>query len=341
MSDTKRKPPTMADVARLAGVSTMTVSRALRADGPASEETRLRIREAAEELGYVLDSTAAGLSSRRTGFVAMTIPSINNSNFADTARGVTEGLRGSGLELLLGYTDYNVEEEERLVEAFLRRRPEAILLTGSTHTERCRNLLRAAAIPVVETWDQPADPLGHVVGFSNFEAGRMMARHLYDRGYRRIGFIGAATERDTRGAVRRHGFVAGLRELGLETDRVWVSGIPPISMREGAVAIDELLRNKPDTDAVMCVSDLSAFGAMMACLRRGLRVPKDIAIAGFGAYDVSEAAVPRITTLDVHAREIGRRAAALVRELLDSGATEAAPTSVEVPITLLPRESTG
>ncbi|RVC63391.1 LacI family DNA-binding transcriptional regulator, partial [Mesorhizobium sp. M4B.F.Ca.ET.088.02.2.1] len=247
----------MADVAHRANVSTMTVSRAFKRDASVSADTRDRILQAAEELGYVFDSIAANLSSRRSGFVAVTIPSINNANFADTVRGMTEGLRDSGLEILLGFTDYNVEEEERLVGQLLQRRPEAIIVTGGRHTPRCRKMLANAGVPVVETWDLPSDPIGHVVGFSNAEAGRLMVDHLVARGYSRLGFIGGDTSRDTRGLDRRRGFVAALQDRGLDASRVIASGVPPISMREGAAAMVEMISRWPDTQAVMCVSDLS------------------------------------------------------------------------------------
>ncbi|MEO0680898.1 MAG: LacI family DNA-binding transcriptional regulator, partial [Pseudomonadota bacterium] len=139
----------MSDVARLAGVSPMTVSRALRPGASVSDATRARVRQAAEALGYVLDHTASTFASRRSGFVAMTIPSINNANFAETARGLADRLRAGGLELLLGYTDYDMVEEERLVEAFLGRRPEAVVVTGGSHTPRCRALLAGSGVPVV------------------------------------------------------------------------------------------------------------------------------------------------------------------------------------------------
>lgn len=218
----------MADVAELAHVSTMTVSRAFKRDASVSAETRDRILQAADKLGYVFDSVAANLSSRRSGFVAVTIPSINNANFADTVRGMTERLSDSGLEILLGYTDYDVDEEERLVGQLLRRRPEAIVVTGGTHTPRCRKLLQAAGVPVVETWDLPAEPIGHVVGFSNAAAARLMVEHLTARGYRKIGFIGGDTSRDTRGLDRRRGFVATLEEHGLDATRIVALGAPPI-----------------------------------------------------------------------------------------------------------------
>lgn len=335
----RRSPPTMADVAELAGVSPMTVSRAFKSNSPVKEETRHKIRAAAESLGYVLDSTAAGLSSRRTGFIAATIPSINNANFADTLRGLTDGLAETGMQILLGYTDYDLVEEERLIEQLLRRRPEAVVVTGSAHSERCRRLLANAGVPVIETWDQPQDPLGAVVGFSNARAAALMADHLVEQGYKKVGFIGGDSSRDTRGLDRQRGFLKALRDFGLSDERVLTYGLPPITMAQGAEALEALLARWPDTDAVMCVSDLSAFGALSACQRSGLRVPEDIAIAGFGAYDIAAHANPAITTIDVGAREIGTQAAALLVTLLEERASDV-PSVVEIEPTLLARAST-
>lgn len=332
--------PTMADVARIAGVSPMTVSRAMRPNESVSDETRKRVQDAADQLGYVIDSAAAGLSSRRSGFVAMTIPSINNGNFADTARGLTQGLRESGLELLLGYTDYDIAEEERLVEAFLRRRPEAIVLTGGAHSERCRALVQSSGIPVVETWDLPADPLGKVVGFSNAEAGAMVAHHFHDLGYRRIGFIGGASDRDTRGADRRSGFLRTLSAYGLDNSRVVTDEAPPISMREGANALDRLLDKWPDTEAVMCVSDLAAFGAQCAAIRRNLAIPDDLAIAGFGAYELAEHALPPLTTIHAKAIEIGNVTARIICNLLGHSDAPDMPDLIRIETVLLQRSST-
>jgi LacI family gluconate utilization system Gnt-I transcriptional repressor len=315
----------------------MTVSRALKPGTSVSGATRERIQAAADRLGYVVDSTAAAFASGRSGFVAMTIPSINNANFADTARGLTEGLQESGLELLLGYTNYDTAEEERLVAAFLRRRPEAVVVTGGAHTARCRALLEGAGVPVIETWDLPKHPVDRVVGFSNADAGARMARHLFDQGHRKIGFIGGEAARDTRGADRQQGFLGAMKILGLPDDRVVTDFEPPITMREGADAMRRLLERWPDTTAVMCVSDLSAFGAMNAALRMGKRVPEDLAIAGFGAYDVAEHALPGITTIDTGAATIGSEAARLILACLSDGDAE---SSVKIPVKLLPRAST-
>ncbi len=331
---------TMADVARHAGVSAMTVSRALRNDPRVSRELRERIDAAVNALGYVLDQSAGSLSSGRTGFIAALVPSINNSNFSDTARGLTDALEKSGLQLLLGYTEYSMEKEEKLIESMLRRRPEGIVLTGGAHTPRARKMLENAGIPVVETWELPADPIDQVVGFSNSEAMATLVRTLASqRGYKKFAYIGGTTERDTRGNQRKEGFLKALAEMGLPQGRVISFGIPPISTEQGGQAIASVLERWPDTDVVLCVSDLSAFGALMECQRRGMKVPGDIAIAGFGDYEISASCYPRITTVDVDCYGIGRLAAERVLRSLQSGTDGAADELILTPYRVVLRES--
>ncbi|WP_404406745.1 LacI family DNA-binding transcriptional regulator [Pelagibacterium halotolerans] len=329
----------MKDVAEAAGVSPMTVSRAFKRDASVSAETREKILKAADELGYVFDATASNLRSQRTGFVAAIIPSINNANFADTVRALSACLSEHDLQILLGYTDYQIEEEERLISQMLRRRPEAIVLTGGKHTERARDLLSNAGIPVIETWDLPERPIGHVVGFSNAAAMKDMVDRLVADGYRRIGFIGGDDKGDTRGADRRRGVVSALGAHGLDTTRLIAAGAPPISMREGARAMARMLEHYPDTEVVICVSDLSAYGALTECQRRGLRVPDDIAIVGFGNYEISDVSVPTISTIDACSAEIGRVTAELIAELVDGAKPAGKARVIPVHPKLLLRES--
>ena len=334
--------PTMADVARISGFSAMTVSRALKDGASVSAKTRERILEVIEEIGYVPDLTAGGLSSKRSGFITALVPSIDNSNFSDTACGLTDVLGKQGLQLLLGYTEYSAAREEELVAAMLRRRPEGMILTGGFHTARTRHLARSAAIPVIETWDLPETPIDHVVGFSNAQAARAMVLDLYKRGYRNIGFIGGSTQRDTRGADRRAGYEAALAELGLGEGRVVTFGTPPISMEQGGQAIVQMLEQWPQTDAVICVSDLSAFGAIMECHRRGWAVPGHVAVAGFGDFEVSRCCWPRISTVSVNSYDIGKQSGELLLATLDKlrGGTRVAPETLEVGFEVIAREST-
>ncbi len=312
-----KKSPTMKDIARASGVSVMTVSRAFKRDASVGEATRKRIQATAEELGYVLDSMASNLRSQRSHFVAVTIPSLNNANFAETVEAMTLKLAAAGLQVLLGHTNYNIQREEELIEEFLRRRPEAIIVTGGRHTDRARRLLQNAGVPVIETWDLPADPIGHVAGFSNAQTMSVLVDHLIDQSFDRIAFIGGDTDGDTRGADRRRGFIATMQARGLDATRLIGAGQPPISMREGATAMARLLHTYPNTQAVICVTDLSAFGALTECQRQGITVPEQMAIAGFGAYEISAICVPTITTIDPFPAEIGALAADLVTQLLD------------------------
>jgi len=305
----------MKDVAQAAGVSVMTVSRAFRKDTSVGEKTRQRIQETAEHLGYVLDSTAANLRSQRSHFVAVTIPSLNNETFAQTVEALTVNLSGAGFQVLLGHTNYDVNREEELIAELLRRRPEAVVVTGGRHTERARRLLEGIGVPVIETWDLPANPINHVVEFSNADAMGLLVDHLVTQDYRRIAFIGGDDGCDTRGAERRRGFVDAMERRGLDATRLIGVGKPPISMRQGAAAMARVLQDHPDTQAVICVSDPVAFGALTECQRRGVLVPDQMAIAGFGAYEIADISVPTLTTIDPSPFEIGAEAARLVLDL--------------------------
>ena len=300
----RNKTPTMADIARITGVSPMTVSRAFKSDSRISAETREAILKAAEDLGYVFDSAASSLRSQKT-------------NFADTVGGLSEVLASRGMQILLGYTNYDMQEEERLIEQLLRRKPQAIVVTGGKHTPRARKLLENAHIPVIETWDVPAEPIGHYVGFSNALAVREMVDHFVEVGYRKIAFIGGDAGRDTRGSDRRHGFIEAMKAHGLDASRLIAAGTPPISMREGANAMARLLHDLPDTEAVICVSDLSAFGALTECQRRGIAVPQRIAIGGFGDYEIGGISVPTLTTINARAREIGISTGVMILDIVD------------------------
>jgi LacI family transcriptional regulator, gluconate utilization system Gnt-I transcriptional repressor len=334
-------PPRMSDVARLAGVSKMTVSRVL-AGHSVALATRERVQKAIDELGYVSDAAAGALSSGRSEFVAVLVPSLASSNFSDTVRGLSASLEPHGLQLLIGDTDYHLDREERLVRSMLRHQPRCIALTGSRHTEATRTLLRRSGVPVVEMWDAPSDPIDAAVGFSNASAAREMVRYLVAKGHERIGFLGGASELDRRGLDRLKGFRAQMKAFGLDDTRIIRLGDSPITMSHGGPAMAALLDSWPDTQAVMCVSDMSAFGAIMECHRRGMSVPRDMAVAGFGNFEVSACCTPTITTVSVDAYGIGiRTGETLLAELArrEEGIARNVSKRVRVGYSVLPRES--
>lgn len=336
----------MADVAARLGVSKMTVSRALSRTSSRNRSTSEALRQsilgACHEMGYVVDQTARNFSSKRSGFVAALIPALNNSNFSDTAHGLTAAVEASGLQVLLGYTDYDVQTEERLLRAMLSRRPEAVVVTGGSHSDAARKLLKAAGVPVVETWDLSTDPIGHMVGFSNTEAVAELVRQLHAKGYRRIAFLGGVPQSDARGADRRRGFEQAMRELGLDARRTLSVGQAPVSMAHGAQGVVQLMQRWPDTDAVVCVSDHAAFGALAECQRRGWAVPGRLAIAGFGGFEVGAACHPQLSTVAVDCTAIGRASGELLLRAIAAAhaGQPLAPETVLIPYRIELRGST-
>ena len=288
----------------------------------------------------------AACRRKKSGFVAAILPTLNNINFAETAHGLTEVLREAGYQLLFGYTNYRLGEEEALIRAMLTRRPEAIVVTGAHHTREAQRLLLSADTPVVEIWDLPRNPLGHAVGFSNFDVGRAMTARLVDCGYRRIAFLGPPEAkdgfRDFRGDERLAGYLSVLNEEGLDTSLVIRHGSGPVSFTHGVDSLSRLLECHDDVEAVFAVSDLSAVGALMECQRRGISVPDDLAIAGFGDFEVGAQTVPSLTTVHVDCFGIGSAAARTLVQLLeeDESRTTTESTIVDLGFEVIERDST-
>ncbi len=324
----------MRDVALAARVSPMTVSRAFKDDKSVNADTRARIREIAAKLGYVYDSTATAFRTQKSGFVAVTLPSINNANFAETYRGLSVAMEDSGMQLLLGATNYRVEKEEALVRQLLARNPEALVLTGGHHTPATREMIAARDMPVIEMWDLPEQPLGSCVGFSNAEAMSLVIEHLAATGRRKLAFLGAELGADSRGAERRAGAARAAQRLGLPEIATLDAGPAPVSMRHGAALVERLGRDLLAYDALVCVSDPVAFGALNACRRLGIRVPEDLAITGFGQFEIATVSEPQITTVAVGAREIGAEVAGLLDAVFGGALQD--PARIEVETALIP-----
>src|SRR5271154_1528709 len=190
-TDEPHSAPTLSAVAKLAGVSSITVSRVVRLPNLVAPETRTRVEAAMRELGYVPNQLAGALASgARTKSVGVLVPTIANSIFADTVQGLSDELEPLGYAVILAQSRYDAAREDRMLSALLSRRPEAIIMVGSPATDDGARLLRNARIPVVETWDLPATPIDAVAGFDNFKAGVAVAKHLIAQGRKHLAFIG-------------------------------------------------------------------------------------------------------------------------------------------------------
>jgi LacI family transcriptional regulator, gluconate utilization system Gnt-I transcriptional repressor len=312
---------TLSDVARRAGVSAITVSRALHKPELVVAETRARVERAVAELGYIPNRIAGSLASSSPNAVAAILPSLDNSIFTDVLKGAVGALERSGYQLVLGNSHFDPDVEATLIETFLAHGAGAIMLTGARHAPRARSLLISSGVPVVQTWSLPRRPIGACVGFSNFGASYAMVRHLIDRGYRDIGFVSAPVARNDRAAARRRGYAQALGDHGLPNDPVTTLE-SPFGFAAGAAALERIRSVRPSTDAVFFANDVLASGAVLAARRLGLRIPDDIAIAGFDDIELASQLTPPLTTVRIDRIGIGRAAAelmlqALRREVID------------------------
>jgi LacI family gluconate utilization system Gnt-I transcriptional repressor len=324
-----RIPVKLSDVAAAAGVAPMTVSRVLNSPEQVAPDTAERVRAAIEELGYVPNLLAGGLSSRRSRVVAAIVPTIASPMFSASVQAFTDALDGAGYHVLLGLSGYG-EGEEALVAAILGRRPDGLLLTGSTRSPATKRRLAVAGVPVVEIWDLTDEPADMVVGFDHRAVGAAVAAYFIARGYRRFATISAA---DTRATARRDGFIAGLPPGALVFDRQVAA---PATIEGGRVALADLpLTGQPT--ALFCSSDLPAAGAVIEAAVRAIPVPDQLAVCGFGDFELARVMHPAITTVSVDGGEIGRVAA---EALLNRLAGRIVPAKTAIPFRIVERGST-
>lgn len=304
-------PVRMSDVAQEAGVSLVTVSRAINTPDKVAPETLDQVRAAVAKLGYVPNLTAGSLASKRSRIVAAIVPTISNVVFSETIEALAHTLAEGGYQLLLGQSAYRGGDEAALVEAFLGRRVDGLVLTGCGQSPALRARLRRAGVPVVQTWDlgdaagaAAAPVLDMAVGFSNVAAGRAAGRHLIARGRRAIGFIGADEERSRQRleGLRAEAAAAGLGDVPADLMR------PPVQIDQAAAQLAQLRSRRPDLDAVFCNNDLLAAGVLFECQRLGLAVPGQLAVLGFGDLPIARAAAPQLSTLRIRRAEMGARA---------------------------------
>ncbi|MEO7254823.1 MAG: LacI family DNA-binding transcriptional regulator [Casimicrobium sp.] len=304
---------TLNDVAKLAGVSAITVSRALKTPSIVAPETLARIQDAVARTGYVPNLMAGGLASNRSGLVAALVPTIAGSVFLETVQALTDAFADAGCQLILGQSGYSGFREDALINAIVGRRPDGIVLTGIMHSPQGRKRLLASGIPVVETWDLTPTPIDMLVGFSHEKVGRDVADFLYAKGYRRPAIVSAD---DYRAGLRRSGFEQRMQALGVAQLPAHV--VPaPTSLRDGREGLAALLAKTAAVDVVFCSSDALAHGVVTEAQARGIAVPGEIAVMGFGDLAFAPYIHPALTTVHIDGRAIGRQAAQFITDRIE------------------------
>ncbi len=302
---------TLRDVSEASGVSEMTVSRVLRNRGDVSETTRARVLDAARKLGYVPNKIAGALASQRVNLVGVIIPSLSNMVFPEVLGGISEILEDTGLQPVVGVTNYSPEREEAVLYEMLSWRPSGVILAGLEHTDAARAMLAQAGVPVVEVMDIDGAAIDSAVGISHRRAGRKMAEAIIAAGYRKIAFLGTMMPYDHRAKKRLEGFEEALAKAGLSlVDREFYSG--GSALLKGREMTAAVLDRNPDVDFLYYSNDMIGAGGLLYCLAQGLDVPGKIGLAGFNGVELLDGLPRRLATMDACRREIGRHAAEII-----------------------------
>ncbi|MCD5973996.1 Gluconate utilization system GNT-I transcriptional repressor [Pseudomonas savastanoi pv. glycinea] len=326
--------PTLNEVARQAGVSPITASRALRGVSTVTPESVERVRAAALDLGYVANPAARALASSQSQTVVVLVPSLSNQLFIETLEAIQNVLRTRGLDVVIGNYHYSPEEEENLLRNHLVNRPRGLLLTGFDHTPALRQLLAASGVPCVHMMELDTVRGAYCVGFSQIQAGAEAARHLLGRGRKRLAYI--AAQLDPRVMQRGEGFRQVLEEQGLYDPALQVMTPQPSSIGLGGELFMQLMTQHPDVDGVFFCNDDLAQGAALEALRRGIEIPRRVSLVGFNDLPGSAHMVPRLTSIRTPREEVGQRAAQLLLGLIDGVAQK---PQVDLGFELVVRES--
>lgn len=338
--------PTLHEVSVAAGVTRITVSRFLREPDLVSTGTAARIRRAIADTGYVPNRQAGQLASGRSRIVVALIPNVGHSIFAETIQGLADGLHGSGLELMVAATGYSAEREAQQLRALLGWSPAAIIVTGRRRQAEAVAMLSAvqrAGTPVIEIWDRapedaaPADDAGFAqIGFSHHAVGRAMAMHLLERGHRRLAYVDSGVAEDFRAHDRGEGFAACARAAGAS---VTVLQAAAVEVYDAGRALLARLRGEggAPVSAAAFANDAVACGTLMEAIERGVAVPCELALLGFGDLPIGRQLRPALSSVRPPRREIGLAAAQALRQSL---ARDEPPAGCDLGWTIVERAST-
>lgn len=342
--DNKHRPvrrPTIKDVAQLAGVSPMTVSRVVNTPQDVGEAKRRAVLEAIARLQYIPNKAAASLQRVQNSMVALLLPDLSHTLFHDIYRGLNSVLEPAGYLVLMSESHYDLAREYALAQSMLSWQPAGFVFSNILRDSRTAPMLANAGVPLCMLADPGFDSGQMVVGYSTYRIGAAVARYLFKLGRQRIGLVRSTTPY-TRNTER---MLEGARSVlpdfpGREVIAMGVPKTSPLSLDDGASVVRSLKSGAGglSCDALAFVNDAPASGAVLECRRQGIRVPEDLAIVGFGDSDLAVSIAPALTTINVDAQQVGRSAARAL--LAHMGDPSASAHREEIEFRLISRETT-
>lgn len=326
---------TLTDVAQKAGVSPITVSRALNRPEKVTDELREAILETVKELGYVPDFAARALASRTSNIIGVLSSILGSSVFQPVMRGIEDRVRDTGMRIQYVNTSFDPEEEIHQLKQFFAQNPAGILIGGLHVDPRVTALLQEAPCPVVQFIDINYPAIDMAVGMDNRAAGLAATNHLLEKGYKRIGFCSGRV--DIPVAMRLESFTQRLSAEGLFDPNLVISVTADNPVSLGGEILDRLLAVAPDLDAVLCNHDDLALAVLFECQRRDINVPQQIGICGFTDIHFAAYVNPSLTTVRMPLYQLGYRAAHMVLRVTE-GRKHTEP--VDLGFELIERQST-
>jgi LacI family transcriptional regulator len=330
-----KKRPTIIDVAKHAGVSKTTVSRVVRGEEDrVSEETREKVVESIDKLGYVHNALARGMRTNRTFTIALIIPDITNPFWPEVARGVQDALDEEGYTVLMGNSDWDLKREQDFLTTMRRNLVDGILINPTSVSNKA---LLELGLPTVVLGLGSEFPNFDIIGSDSRSGSEMALQHLYDLGHRRIGLINGLSRRSSRSS-RLDAYYEFHQKMGMDIDTELIINVP-YGQEYGYRGMLQILNTSNRPTAVFAANDILAIGALEAIYDSGFNVPEDISLIGMDDIYPVSVTRPPLTTIAKQKYKIGRKAVELLIDRIDSN-SESAIKKIAIPCHLQSRGST-
>ena len=326
---------TIAEVAKQAKTSPISVSRAINNPDVVSKKLLARIEKAIEELGYIPNQAASSLASSESKIICVVFPSFSNAVFSDILDGINDVIAPAGYKIILGHSNYSEQEEVTLIKTMLEQNPAGMIITGIDQPENIKNILRKTKTPTIQIMELGNDPIDINVGISHEDAGYELTEHLYQNGYKNIAFIGARM--DKRAQRRLRGYKKALTKFKMDPDKYVFTSLENTSFKLGGSMMAEFVNRHSEIDAIFFSNDDLAAGALFECQSSGIKVPEQLGIAGFNDLEFASETCPSITTVSVPRYEMGTEAA---KSILNKFNNLETPNKIDLGFKIIPRDST-